>query len=114
MTWSALPFRQPSLCELPVSQPRLAGPAAVRRPPLGASALGELPVVWEEQGVYHAYPSPSRLPPGGLAPDHRDRDMPHRRLRLGAVPMPLAGLDLHYVPHVDLHLLLFVCDIAGA
>src|SRR5262249_1275880 len=40
--------------------------------------------------------------------------MTHRRIRLGPVPMPLAGLDLHHVTDVDRNLLLFVCDIARA
>ena len=54
------------------------------------------------------------LAPGGLAPDRRKRDMGHRRLRLGPVPMPLARLDLHHVPHLDLALLVFGRDIASA
>src|SRR5262252_4689926 len=40
--------------------------------------------------------------------------MRHRGIRLGPVPMPLARLDLHHVPHLDRSLLVFGRDIASA
>src|SRR5438270_5224855 len=54
------------------------------------------------------------LPPFGLATDQRDRDVAHRRVGLGAVPMALAGLDVHDVADLDLALLVLVGDLAGA
>src|SRR6266404_4039620 len=54
------------------------------------------------------------LPPGGLAADGGDRDMPHRRVGLGAMPMALTGLDVHDITHIDLTLLPLVCHHAGA
>src|SRR5215471_1735529 len=57
---------------------------------------------------------PASLAPGGVAPDRRDRDMRHGRIRLGPVPMPLTRLDLHDVTHLDLALLVFGRDIASA
>src|SRR6266478_412392 len=54
------------------------------------------------------------LPPGGLAADGGDRDMPHRRVGLGAVPMALTGLDVHDITDIDLTLLALVCHHAGA
>ena len=43
-----------------------------------------------------------------------DRDMPHRRIGLGAMPMAFTGLDMHDITHVDLTLLVLVCHHAGA
>src|SRR5205085_5679930 len=43
---------------------------------------------------------PQGLPPGGLTADCRDRDVPHRRIRLGAMPVALAGLDVHDVADI--------------
>src|SRR6266436_5307954 len=54
------------------------------------------------------------LSPGGLAADGGDRDMPHRRVGLGAVPMALTGLDVHDITDIDLTLLALVCHHAGA
>ena len=50
----------------------------------------------------------------GLAADRCDRDMPHRGIGLGAMPMALAGLDMHDIAHVDLALFMLVCDYTGA
>ena len=38
----------------------------------------------------------------------------HRRISLGAVPMPLAGLDLHDIAHVDFMLFMLRRNHAGA
>src|SRR6266436_6790225 len=54
------------------------------------------------------------LPPGGLAADGGDRDMPHRRVCLGAMPMALTSLDVHDITDIDLTLLALVCHHAGA
>src|SRR5215469_11979250 len=54
------------------------------------------------------------LPPCGFAADCRDRDVPHRRIGLGAMPMALAGLDVHDIADIDLTLLVLVCHHAGA
>lgn len=51
--------------------------------------------------------SRSPLAPGRLAVDERDRDVAHRRIGLGAVPMTLAGLDMSDVAYIDLALLVF-------
>src|SRR5215831_20381110 len=54
------------------------------------------------------------LAPGGLAADEGDRDVAHRRIGLRAVPMALAGLDLHNVARIDFALFVLVGDHAGA
>src|SRR5271167_2376354 len=50
--------------------------------------------------------SPARWPrdlaPLGLTADSRDRDMAHRRVGLGAVPVAFAGLDVHDIADIDL------------
>ena len=56
----------------------------------------------------------ARLAPLGLAADRGDRDVAHRRIGLGAVPMALAGLDVHDIADVDLLLLVLGRDHAGA
>src|SRR5260370_848313 len=43
-----------------------------------------------------------------------NRDMAHRRIGLGAVPMALAGLDVHDVADIDLALVVLGGDHAGA
>jgi hypothetical protein len=55
-----------------------------------------------------------RLSPGGLTANEGNRDVSHRRIGLGAVPMALAGLDLHDVTDVDLALFMLGCHHAGA
>src|SRR6516164_6071845 len=40
--------------------------------------------------------------------------MPHRRVGLGAMPMALAGLDMHDIAHIDLSLLMLRGHHAGA
>src|SRR5579863_9973260 len=48
-------------------------------------------------------PPPARaLAPLGLAADRGDGDVAHRRRRLGAVPVALAGLDVNDVADLDL------------
>src|SRR5580704_11089303 len=42
------------------------------------------------------------LPKLRLAADRGDRDVTHRRVGLGAVPVPLAGLDVDDVADIDL------------
>src|SRR5215207_10421199 len=54
------------------------------------------------------------LAPLGLAADRRDRDVAHRRVGLGAVPVALAGLDVHDVADIDLVLLVLVGHHARA
>src|SRR6516165_333166 len=55
-----------------------------------------------------------QLPPGGFAADRGDRDVPHGRIGLGAMPMAFAGLDVHDIAHIDLTLLVLVCHHARA
>src|SRR5262249_21152618 len=43
---------------------------------------------------------------GGLTADQRDRDMPHRRIRFGAMPMAFTSLDMDDVADIDLALIL--------
>src|SRR6266446_3619495 len=52
--------------------------------------------------------------PGGLAANCCDRDMPHRRIGLGAMPMAFAGLYMHDVTDIDLMLFMLRCHHAGA
>src|SRR5271169_2336086 len=40
--------------------------------------------------------------------------MPHRRIGLGAMPMALAGLDMHDIAHIDFALVMLRRDHAGA
>src|SRR5712692_3011940 len=56
----------------------------------------------------------SKLTVCGLAANECDRDMPHRRIGLGAMPMALTGLDMHEITHVDLTLFMLRCHHAGA
>src|SRR6266446_6433892 len=51
--------------------------------------------------------------PGGLTANCRDRDMPHRRIGLGAMPMAFAGLDVHDIA-VDLALIMLRRHHPGA
>jgi hypothetical protein len=61
----------------------------------------------EPTGVTYSWPGGllsapfAALSPGGLTADECDRDVPHCRIGLGAMPMPLAGLDLHDVTNSD-------------
>src|SRR4051794_30588871 len=55
-----------------------------------------------------------RSAPFGLAAGQCDRDVPHRRVGLGAVPVALAGLDMRDVADIDLALFVLVGDHAGA
>ena len=55
-----------------------------------------------------------RSAPLGLAAGQRDRDVPHRRVGLGAVPVAFAGLDMRDVADIDLALFALVGDHAGA
>jgi hypothetical protein len=41
----------------------------------------------------------------GLTASEGDRDMPHRRIGLSAMPMALTGLDMRDIAHVDLGIL---------
>src|SRR5258708_2669942 len=54
------------------------------------------------------------LSPDCLAADERDRDVAHRRIGLGAVPMAFAGLDMRDIPHIDLALLVLRRHDAGS
>ena len=45
---------------------------------------------------------PTALSPAGLTADGRDRDVPHRRIGLGAMPMAFTGLDVHDVARMTL------------
>jgi len=40
----------------------------------------------------------SKSTEGGLTANECDRDMSHRRIGLGAMPMPFTGLDMHTSP----------------
>ena len=51
---------------------------------------------------------------GGLTANGRDRDMPHRRIGLGAMPMAFTSLDVHDITHVDLTLFVLRRHHAGA
>src|SRR6266852_7151152 len=57
---------------------------------------------------------PTALSPAGLTADGRDRDVSHRRVGLGAMPMAFAGLDVHDVTDVDLMLFVLRRHHAGA
>src|ERR1019366_6304617 len=56
----------------------------------------------------------SRLPPGSLTANRRDRDVAHRRIGFGTMPMAFTGLDVHDIAHVDLTLFPLVRHHAGA
>ena len=58
--------------------------------------------------------SESGLSPGGLTANECDRDMPHRRIGLGAMPMAFAGLDMRDIAHVNLTLFMLRRHHAGA
>ena len=51
---------------------------------------------------------------GGLTARERDRDMPHRRIGFGAMPMPFTGLDMDDVADLDLALFVFGRHRPGA
>ena len=51
---------------------------------------------------------------GGLPADERGRDVPHRRVGLGAMPMAFTGLDMDDIPDIDLTLCMLRCHHAGA
>ena len=51
---------------------------------------------------------------GGLPADQCDRDVPHRRIGLCAMPMAFTGLDVHDVTDIDFALLTLGCNHAGA
>src|SRR5437899_2496323 len=53
----------------------------------------------------HSASIAASLAPLRLTADRRDRDMAHRRVGLGAVPMAFAGLDVHDIADIDLLLL---------
>src|SRR3954454_21382832 len=62
------------------------------------------PARGKKSTVPSAYPpgaAADGLSPGGLAADERDRDVSHRGVSFGAMPMPFAGLDLHDIANVD-------------
>jgi hypothetical protein len=56
----------------------------------------------------------SRLTVCGLTANGCNRDMPHRRVRLGAMPMAFTGLDMHDITDIDLALFVLRCHHAGA
>ena len=49
-----------------------------------------------------------------LTANEGDRDMPHRRISLGAMPMAFAGPDMHDVADIDLTLFMLRRHHAGA
>jgi hypothetical protein len=51
---------------------------------------------------------------GGLATDERNRNMPHRRIGFGAMPMALTGLDMDDITDSDLALVMLGRHHAGA
>src|SRR5580700_8097816 len=53
------------------------------------------------------------LSPLGLAADGGDRDVTHRRVGLGAMPMAFAGLDVHDIADIDLFLFVLGRHHAG-
>jgi hypothetical protein len=55
-----------------------------------------------------------RLTVCGLTANGRDRDVPHRCVRLGAMPMAFTGLDMHDVTDIDLSLFMLRRHHAGA
>jgi hypothetical protein len=56
----------------------------------------------------------SRLTKCGLTANECDRDMAHRRIGLGAMPMPFAGLDMHDITHINLTMFVFRRHHPGA
>src|SRR6266851_1704058 len=59
-------------------------------------------------------PGTPGLSKAGLAADRRNRDMAHRRIGFGAMPMALAGLDVHDIADIDLALVMLGCDHSRA
>ena len=55
-----------------------------------------------------------RRSPASLTANERDRDMPHRRVGLGAVPMAFTRLDVHDITDIDLMLFMLRRHHAGA
>lgn len=49
-----------------------------------------------------------------LTADECDRDMPHRRIGSGAMPMAFTRLDVHDITDIDLSLFMLRCHHAGA
>src|SRR6266851_5556590 len=66
------------------------------------------------EGIQAQHQRSRRLSPGGLTADGRDRDMPHRRVSLGAMPMTFTGLDMRDIADIDLMLFMLRCHHAGA
>src|SRR5229473_7023149 len=62
----------------------------------------------------HSASIAASLSKAGLTANRRDRDMAHRRVGLGAMPMALPGLDVHDVADIDLVLFMLGGDHAGA
>ena len=61
---------------------------------------------WRHEKLARARaPARVKLSGGRLTADGRNRDMRHRRIRLGAMPVPLTCLDVHDI--VDGYLTLF-------
>src|SRR5262249_60121448 len=56
----------------------------------------------------------ARLSPLSLTANERDRNVPHGRVGLGAMPMALTSLDVRHVADVDLALFMLRCHDAGA
>src|ERR1700681_858191 len=56
----------------------------------------------------------ARLSPLGLTANECDRNVPHGRIGLGAMPMSLASLDVRHIANVDLALLMLRRHDAGA
>src|SRR5262245_36066449 len=54
------------------------------------------------------------LSPLGLTADERDRNVPHGRIGLGAMPVALASLDVCHIADIDLALLMLRRHDAGA
>src|SRR5215471_15319782 len=101
-----------------LSMSRWARPSTVEtfnfryRPSEAARAFAALPV--QGQGSKSQFYR-INLSPLGLTADRGDRDMPHRRVGLGSMPMALAGLDVNDVADIDcLRRAAFDRDHAGA
>jgi hypothetical protein len=63
---------------------------------------------------YMRQPRQEMSPVRRLTANECDRDMPHRRVALGAMPMAFTGLDVHDVAHIDLTLFMLRRHHAGA
>jgi hypothetical protein len=83
---------------------------AERKPDAARPACHECRLAGE---LPHISPA-RRLSPGGLTADGRDGDMPHRRIRLRAMPVAFTGLDMHDITDIDLTLLTLRRHHAGA